>query len=108
MASDLPQTPPLSSSGQPSVPPIPPVLGVPKQLIVDGKLITDISPEFLEWLVHDAQERGISLAQAYKEEMEAQREIDRIMPSREELDEMIRQSGPPAYVANEPPSEYPF
>ena len=103
---------PLTSLPDPSVGSnAPGAPSAPKELprlVVDGKPVDDISTELLEWLVHDARERGITVAQAYKEEMEARRELARITPAPEELRKMIRGSGPPAYVANEPSSEFPF
>ena len=74
---------------------------------VDG-VDLEISQELYEWLAADSQDRGVSLEQAYQDEMEARRELQRITPSDSKLKEMIRKAGAPDYLADERPGACPF
>jgi hypothetical protein len=54
-----------------------------------------LAPEMLEYLAHEAEQRGISIQEAYEEEIAAQAELDRITPSNAELLALAERFPPP-------------
>lgn len=79
----------------------PPATSDASKLISRGSSVTEIPKELYDDLLREANERGITVEQAYLEELEAQEELKRITPPIEELLKMARVGGAPEYMKNE-------